>query len=585
MCPDPMTRPDPAAWIRQLRDEQPSRRAEAARRLEELKARQAVEALREALKDPQPEVQVAAARALGEIGAVGAMDALIEALKSDALAVRLASAQALVWLGWRPPKGTWQNSEEFDQFLAEASAEELEEFALHLDDVPVQQAALEALERIETPEVIPPLLRLMAAEVHSEDEVSWWKSLALKSLFSESRVTEIMERIRNRFGEQVIVPLLPFLTHPKADVRWVAMRVLSELDDARLFEPFLVALRDEDSAVRRYAVRGLGKLGDARAVEGLKAALQQDENEAVRLAALDVLLCLAPVEIIEGAMRLLQNSSSKGRQAAAQALCSLDTPQVIPALLTLLEDKESEIRLLAIQAMRKFREPRATEALVHNLEYWDEEVRQAAAEALEALGWSPHDDAQRFWYAVACQDVEQIRALAQSSLEQVILLLGDKSPSRLEAVTEAVLALGEEVIEPLIAALQNQWLRLQAIRLLGQIRSPRAVPALLALLSQEERPPYREEILTALASIGASTGDSAAVQTLLLSLYDPNHEVAKTAARLLVAWYWMGTLPEEMRQAVLNRREEITYHHDRMGQNEFGCRKHEDEGLGVDFPL
>lgn len=352
----------------------------------------------------------------------------------------------------------------------------------------------------------------------------------------------------------MIAPLLPFLTHPKADVRRVAMRVLSELDDARLFEPLLIALRDEDSTVRKYAIRGLGRLGDARAVEALKAALQ-DEVEEVCLAALDVLLRLAPAEVVEGATLLLQNASSRARQVAARALCSLDTPQVIPALLTVLEDEESEIRLLAIQAMRKFREPRAIEALVRNLEYWDKAVRQAAAEALQALGWSPQDEAQRLWYAVACQDVEQIRAL------------------------------GEEVVEPLIAALQNQWLRVQAIRLLGQIRSRRAVPALVALLSEEEHPPYREEILTALASIGSSTGDSAAAQALLFSLHDPNQEVAKTAARLLVAWYWMGTLPEEMRQALLNRREEIMYHHDRMGQNEFGCRKHEDEGLGVLFPL
>lgn len=83
----------------------------------------------------------------------------------------------------------------------------------------------------------------------------------------------------------------------------------------------------------------------------------------------------------------------------------------------------------------------------------------------------------------------------------------------------------------------------------------------------------------------ASLRTAEAVSALIEALQDSDLSVARAAAEALVAAYMTGQLPEETKHLILQQRNFITAHRDIMGQNEFGCRKHEDEGLGIMFPL
>lgn len=141
-------------------------------------------------------------------------------------------------------------------------------------------------------------------------------------------------------------------------------------------------------------------------------------------------------------------------------------------------------------------------------------------------------------------------------------------------------------VEGLIKVITSQdakvriFARYAVIQALGEIGDHRAWQPLIACL-QDSRPLIREAVLKALFRIDAQE----AVPFLIAALQDADTEVGRSAAKSLVVLYHEGRLPDEIRQTILKWRPVIVEHHDVMGQNQWGCRLHQDEGLGVEFPL
>jgi HEAT repeat protein len=129
----------------------------------------------------------------------------------------------------------------------------------------------------------------------------------------------------------------------------------------------------------------------------------------------------------------------------------------------------------------------------------DFRVRAGAADALDRLGWSPAPGEETVRYLIA---KERWSDLAR---------------------------MGSQVVGPLVAVLNDRddSIRRRAVRVLGEVRDPRAVPALMALL-HDDYYSIRREAAAALAAAGTP-----AVAPVVSALDDPDGDVRKRAADVL----------------------------------------------------
>ncbi len=433
------------------------------------------------------------------------------------------------------------------------------------------EGIVEALGQIGDQRAIAPLVDLLVRTASEED---FFTVLASEPLLHQIRQALVT------LGTPAVQSLLPLLQHPAEKVRQAAATALAQIGDPRALDALILALNDTDWYVRQQAALGLGKIGDERAVEVLTHALG-DRDPLVRRAATEALGNLAPEKSLQWLGRMLKDGENEVRLAAAQALSRLQDPAVADVLLNALDEKETEIRLLVIQTLTKFGDRRAVEGLMRSLQDHDPQIRHSAAHALAVLGWQPTTHGERFWYALARQDWEEWKPLASVRVDATISLLADSDAQTRQAAYEVLRDLGAAAVPALIEACQHTRLRETIARLLGEIGDVRAIPTLVELLRDTRYFTIRLAAIEVLAQIKQAD----AVPPLIEALYDEDLEVARKAAQMLVALYWAGLLPEEKKRLILQQREFIAAHQDTMGQNEFGCRKHEDQGMGVDFPL
>lgn len=433
------------------------------------------------------------------------------------------------------------------------------------------ERVVEALGQTGDQRVVAPLIDLL---IRTAGEENFFAGLINEPLLHR------IERALTNLGALAVEPLLPLLQHPAEKVRQTAATALAQIGDPRALDALMFALGDASWYVRQQAALGLGRIGDERAVEALIHALG-DKDPLVRRAATEALGNFAPEESLQWLVRMLKDGVYEVRLAAAQALSRLQDPAVVDAMLNALAEDETEILLLVIQALTRFRDRRTVEGLTRSLQHHDSQIRQTAAHALAALGWQPTTNDEQFWYALARQAWDEWIPLATRRLDVTIFLLADRDLQTRQAAYEALRGLGAVAVPALIEACQQTRLRETVARLLGEIGDARAIPTLMDLLKDTRSLTLRLAAVEALAQ----TKKAEAVPPLIEALYDDELEVARKAAQMLVALYWAGRLPEETKRLILQQREFITAHQDTMGQNEFGCRRHEDQGLGVLFPL
>jgi len=420
-------------------------------------------------------------------------------------------------------------------------------------------------------------------------------------------------------GGIAIAPLLLVLQEQNNETRRAAAYVLGQIGDPRVVEPLLDLLADQDPKVRRAAVEAVGQIGDSRAVEALETALQ-DKDGSVRLAAIKALGQIGDSRAIEPLIAALKDESERVRWAAARALGEIKDPRAIEPLIAALKDAEWIVREAAAEALVNIGAP-AVEPLIAALK--ERRLRCSAAEALGKIGDAravePLSEALRDWglrwYAAealakigvpavesltaALKDEDQdVRWAAAEALISICRReeLEDKTKAELLTICDKVTAISDdrdtkksqaqEDVEELIRALIHPGVKVRvvassdAIQALGALGDRRAWLPLITCL-QDSRPVIREMVLEALIRIDAQE----AVPILIEALQDSDREVGKTAARHLVALYHEVRLPETARQAILACRPLIIQHYDVMGQNQWGCHLHQDEGLGVEFPL
>jgi HEAT repeat protein len=371
--------------------------------------------------------------------------------------------------------------------------------------------------------------------------------------------------------EDLLKPKL--LSSRNADVRWATVLALGKIGGARVIDPLVDMLDDQDWVVRNAAAVALVEAVHEMAREGGEEVVKRfirllsADDEQVHEAVATALSRMGHVsrELLE---EHLFSASPRVRRAVAKVMGELSEAEFVPALLRALEDSQREVRAAVTQSLGEIRDPRSIEPLVARLGDTDGGVCQQAVNALVKIGHEAvlplidaleHNKSRilRKNILVTLGKLKDPRAIVPAMNN-----LGNSYFVVRRAAVETLVEIGEDVtdqlveilstpqfpVQPLMEAMlatNNLRVRLRLIRALGELKDSRAVPALKSLLNSPEARVVgtiqdalekiacaawaRVDALTVLGEIGGSRALKMAIE----ALNDPNLDVRKTAILVL----------------------------------------------------
>jgi len=369
--------------------------------------------------------------------------------------------------------------------------------------------------------------------------------------------------------------LLAALRNPSPEVRGGAALALGALDDPRAIAPLFELLRkDPDPGVRMRAGQAIEAFRDPGAVDAFFAELASDNLESLA-CAIRALGRLSDPRIADRLAELMEKHPHQYvRRRAAEALGGKRDPRAVDALIEQLGSVIPGERALAAQLLGMIGDPRAVEPLIAAIRVPGENDtvlgRASTAlgkigdpRAIEALAVVLRGATKRYQTeaAVALQEI------GTAAIPAVAALLKDPAPEvRRRAVTTLARFPDEQVVEPLLSALQDEDLgaRYDAVSGLGRFpRDQRIVEPLIGILRQakpEVRDPELEkqreerqrqggfgfgirsaepkidtiELRIRAADILGWTRDRRAAQALLETMNDGDHWVRQAAKGALL---------------------------------------------------
>lgn len=304
---------------KELRSDDPQERADAAHRLGQARAVEAVPSLVAVLADPDETVRVTAIRSLGQIGDRKALPALIGCADDPLTSVRLALCQALGQ-------------------LADPTAIPALTRLLHDPDETIRLGAARALGKVEGGEGSRTLLS--AALRDRSDTVRRYAAKVLAE----------------RGSPEVLPELTGALSDEDASVRQNAARVLAGVGDRSSLPALLRALADPVPSVRARASHALGKIApkDMGVLTGLR---HQFELESDPLCQVALAWNLARGGDRRGLLRirelLLPPSGEDVQAEAAMALGEVGEKNDIALLHRVLDGGTGLVRKQAFLAVQK----------------------------------------------------------------------------------------------------------------------------------------------------------------------------------------------------------------------------------------
>lgn len=412
-----------------------------------------------------------------------------------------------------------------------------------LDDTtyPVAEDVINALIRLGSPAVVP-LIDVV------EDRMA--------STTQRIRAIRVLASIHDA---RACDPLMSVLRDRSEDegLRYAAALYLGRLRDGRAMATLLGVVRapDEVRKIHQAAAGALGELGDPAAVAALIELMAVERDSTVRGRLAQTLGHLGDERALAPLLKLLHDGTTTEQQWAARALSTLG-PAAEPAVVGLLTHAESHVRRAALTAL-PFR-PDATlfsPIMAMLKDDPDSGVRAAAASALAHMG------DQRMvnpLTAILLRDDEppEVRQAAASTLGIAAcrsVILGDETITALIQASHdedvrlrchVLSALGwiagrqrrstptgpdAQIVDALIEAVgdPDALVRRTATQALGLLGVERAVPVLIAALTQRDGP--RLEAAQALGRMHATP----AVGALVGALCDPERAVRAAAAQAL----------------------------------------------------
>jgi HEAT repeat protein len=304
---------------KELLSDDPQVRADAAARLGQARAADAVDSLVAVLDDPDESVRVTAIRSLAQIGDRKAVPALAPMAEDPLPSVRLALCQAL------------------GQFQDPAGGEALRKL-LYDDDETIRLGAARALGKLEGPEGVKTLI-----EVALRDESESVRQHVLKVL-AERRVRESVPQVEAALAGEADI------------VRANAAQALIAIGDRSSVPVLVRALDDPNYKVRALASHALGTIApaDAEVAGALRKRLAAEDHPLVQV---DLAWNLARggdrSEVPRLRELLFKGSPEDVRAEAAIALGEVGDKTDIALLNRAMDDKKGLVRKQAFLAVEK----------------------------------------------------------------------------------------------------------------------------------------------------------------------------------------------------------------------------------------
>lgn len=313
----------------------------------------------------------------------------------------------------------------------------------------------------------------------------------------------------------VSVPLLyPLLKDKDDDVRKFAIDLLGEIKEG--VEPLKIVpcLKDTNANVRAATAKAIGMLGYSKGVPDLIKALRDDEW--VCFSALDALGELMAVDSIGDIASLFDNPSEAVRFAAIETLGKLASDRGVDPLRSYLpkasEDERNAIIKSLIQIGISPEMADLSGHLVTMLKNGDWEEKEIALKGIAAL---------------KCMEAVPVIVDSAGSLDPSL----PESEERLLLLRNTIVAMDSE--DELLKLLLSPDIKYRGkaftIEILGEIRSNKAVPALISYLGDMSRD-LRQASVEALGEIG---GAEAVGYLLEVSQRDVDAHVRRAAIEAL----------------------------------------------------
>jgi HEAT repeat protein len=153
------------------------------------------------------------------------------------------------------------------------------------------------------------------------------------------------------WGSEAVRTLEGRLSHPEAEVRWWAVRVLAEVQDERVPELLVRALSDTDKGVRWCAGLALRVHPSPQASLALIGMLADSDALTRRLAG-DALVAIGS-QVAPQLLDLMQHGNQEARLEAVRALSKIGDQRAIPALFEALDDSSALIEYWASEGLDK----------------------------------------------------------------------------------------------------------------------------------------------------------------------------------------------------------------------------------------
>ena len=331
-----------------------------------------------------------------------------------------------------------------------------------------------------------------AAASHSLEQLDWQPGSDSQRVL-QFLATGNLRRVV-ALGAAAVGPLVDMMLNGPPNKQFAAVKALGEINDPRVLQAMLDALRMSNPAVRIAALETLERIAEPSVLPNVERLLK-DHNPSVRAAAVEAASRCGGPRAVPALVQTLKDASWEVRQVAVRALGMLGDASAVEDLCKLVQDPDRDVRESAIVALGQICDQRAIYPLVLKLLDPESSVRAAAAAALRNVNrcWEQTEDVRRALPEIKAALNHQeywVRHCATILLEQ--LQVAQKTP-----VTDTGAIMLEQPVEnsthpalPILADLladRDRDLRLAAAETLGRLFERRAVPLLAQAVQDSDR--------------------------------------------------------------------------------------------------
>lgn len=385
--------------------------------------------------------------------------------------------------------------------------------------------------------------------------------LALRDI--DSGVRKAASQALADAGVSAVPGLLRMARDKRPDVRRIAIGVLGWVGDTATLPDLVGYLKDNNADVRAMAVTALGQIGDARVIAPLGRCLKDQArprwtSHTVAELAAQALEKIGTEEAMSIVTRWRGIGLNGNKTSAAQAKTKLQRTETIqePRKANLsdirkaLRHKDWRIRERAVQMLARLRHPRALPDLRVAMKDSDQQVRFAAVRALGPLP-------------------------AELVIDDLLLALEDSEYLVSDTAANLLVAIGIPAVDGLLRLATHPVVDVRglAIEALGRIGDDRAVPVLMAAVSDAAVPRWEDKSIgdiaaESLRTIGHSMVENQTVEAapLPVEVEDP-YEVPVEST------FAISTTPKSPVISVQARLDRLTHLLEKLQEDEWPVRQ------------